>query len=137
MRKAKPHELKTPAVPVLTARLTEAELSKWVPIRFEDIDDPLAVPEPSKGALIKLDDGSYVVLYYGKVSGELTIEVPDTTQDFAALLAAFFLEVPLPSSRVLWRRPDMTRGRKRERPQREAKTTSRSKAASARVKHSG
>lgn len=92
----------------MTARVTEAELSKWVPVLFDDIEDPLATPEPSKGALVKLDAGAYVVLFYGKVSGQLTIEIPEATKDSSALLAAFFHEVPLPTSRVLWRRPDIT-----------------------------
>jgi len=106
MRRARPHELKTRAVPVMTARLSEKELDQWLPIRFDDIDDPLAVPEPSKGALIKLENGAYVVVYYGKDSKQLTLEIPETTNDSSALVASFFHEVPLPISRVLWHRPD-------------------------------
>ncbi len=106
MRRAKPHELKTNAVPVMTARLSETELSKWVPVPFDEITDPLATPEPSKGALVRLDAGGYVVLYYGKESGQLIVEVPETT-DGSTLVAAFFREVPLPASRVLWHRPDV------------------------------
>jgi hypothetical protein len=106
MRRAKPHELKTNAVPVMTARLSEAELSKWVPVPFDEITDPLATPEPSKGALVRLDAGEYVGLYYGKESGQLLVEVPETT-DGSVMLAAFFREVPLPVSRVLWHRPDV------------------------------
>lgn len=106
MRRARPHELKTRAVPVLTARLSEAELLKWVPVRFDDIDDPLATPEPSKGALIKLETGAYVVVYYGKDSKQLTLEIPETANDSSELVASFLHEVPLPISRVLWHRPD-------------------------------
>ena len=106
MRRAKPHELTTRAVPVMTARLSEAELLKWLPVRFDDIDDPLATPEPSKGALIELESGAYVVVYYGKESNQLTLEIPETTRDSSALVASFFHEVPLPASRVLWHRAD-------------------------------
>jgi hypothetical protein len=106
MRRAKPHELKTRAVPVMTARLSEAELRKWVPVRFDEIDDPLAAPEPSKGALIELDNGAYVVVYYGKESKQLTLEIPETARDSSAVVASFFHEVPLPTTRVLWHRPD-------------------------------
>jgi len=106
MRRAKPHELKTPAVPVMTARLSEPELLKWVPIEFDDIEDPLATPEPSKAALVKLRTGKYVVLYYGRISQQLTVEMPGTTRNSTQLLADFFNEVPLPKSRVLWHRPD-------------------------------
>jgi len=106
MRRAKPQELKTRAVPVMTARLSEAELLEWLPVRFDDIDDPLATPEPSKGALIELDSGVHVVVYYGKDSQQLTVEIPETTRDSSAVLASFFNEVPLPTSRVLWHRTD-------------------------------
>jgi hypothetical protein len=107
MRQAKPHELKTRAVPAMTARISETELLKWVPVQFEEITDPWATPEPSKGALIKLDAGDYVVLYYGKISGQLIVEIPENTSDSSALLADFFNEVPLPKSRILWHRPDV------------------------------
>jgi hypothetical protein len=106
MRRAKPHELSDHAVPVMTARISEAELAKWFPIQFDEICDPLQVPEPSRGALIKLDAGAYVVLNYGKDSGQLTVELPESTKDYTALIAAFFKEVPLPTSRVLWHRTD-------------------------------
>jgi hypothetical protein len=106
MRRARPHELKTRAVPVLTARLSEAELLKWLPVRFDEIDDPLATPEPSKGALIKLETGACVVVYYGKDSKQLTLEIPETADDSSELVASFLHEVPLPISRVLWHRPD-------------------------------
>lgn len=108
MRRAKPDELETRAIPAMTARLTEAELLRWVPVDFDEIADPLATPEPSKGALIKLDTGAYVVLYYGKDSHQLVLELPETTKDSSALIAAFLEEVPLPPSRVLWHRPDIS-----------------------------
>lgn len=104
MRRAEPHELTEPAVPVITARLTETELADWLPIRFDSIDDPLQAPEPSLGALAKLDAGGYVVLEYGRDSEQLTVEVPLTTKDHSALLARFFEEVGLPISRILWHR---------------------------------
>ncbi|HYI09302.1 MAG TPA: hypothetical protein VEK57_09535 [Thermoanaerobaculia bacterium] len=90
----------------MTARISEGELLKWMPVDFDDIDDPLATPEPSKGALVELEAGAYVVLYYGKDSSQLTIEIPEKTADVAALIASFLREVPVPISRVLWHRPD-------------------------------
>jgi len=56
--------------------------------------------------LIELDNGAHVVVYYGKDSQQLTLEIPETTSDSSALLASFFSEVPLPRSRVLWHRSD-------------------------------
>jgi hypothetical protein len=108
MRQAKPHELKTRAVPAMTARISETELLKWLPVQFEEITDPWATPEPSKGALIKLDTGGYVVVYYGKDSGQLTIEIPENTKNSSTLVSRFLREVPLPLSRILWHRPDIT-----------------------------
>ena len=103
MRAAKPRELRTHASPVLTARLSETELRKWFPVSFQAITDPEATPEPSKGALIKLDAGYLVVLYFGEISKQLIVEIPASV-DPSELLAAFFHEVPLPRSRVLWHR---------------------------------
>lgn len=103
MRTAQPEELKETAFPVMTARLTEAELARWFPVRFEEITDPWAAPEPSKGALVRLDAGEYVALDYGKDSRQLIVRIP-AALDPSSFLASFFREVPLPRSRVLWRR---------------------------------
>jgi len=105
MRAAKPNELKTHALPVLTARISEAELAKWFPVAFQHIDDPQEAAEPSKAALIKLDEGDYFVLYYGETSNQLTLRIPETT-DGSAFLSALLREVPLPRTRILWRRED-------------------------------
>jgi hypothetical protein len=105
MRAATPDELRENAFPVMTAKLTEHELTEWFPISFQEIDDPWAAPEPSKGALVKLDAGEYVVLDYGKDSSQLTVRIP-TGMDASECLASLFREVPLPRSRVLWRRAD-------------------------------
>lgn len=107
MRRAKPQELTTRAVPAMTARLTEGELLEWMPIPFDEISDPLATPEPSKGALVELDSGGYIVLFYGEDSHQLIVEIPENTEDPSALLSDFLSEVPLPASRVLWHRPDI------------------------------
>ena len=45
MRRAKPNELSENAFPVMTARLTEAELEEWFPVPFEgDHARPPLVP---------------------------------------------------------------------------------------------
>lgn len=106
MRTAKPNELTEHAVPVLAAQLSESELSRWIPVTFQDIDDPAAVAEPSKGALVKLEGGPYVVLFYGKESGQLVLRFP-LSQNASADLRHFFREVPLPPSRIVWHRPDV------------------------------
>ena len=102
MRRAEPNELVDPAVPIITARLSEAELARWLPIRFDAIDDPLEAPEPSLGALAQLEAGEYVVLNYGKDSQQLTVEFPVNTPNRTTLLEVFLREVPLPLSRILW-----------------------------------
>ena len=103
MRTAKPDELKETAFPVMTARLSETELGEWFPVSFEDVTDPWAAPEPSKGALVKLDAGEYVVLDYGRESEQLIVRIP-ANLDPSSFLASFFREVPMPRSRVLWHR---------------------------------
>ncbi len=105
MRVAKPNELKSQAMPILTARVSESELAKWFPVRFQQITDPQEAAEPSKAALIKLDTGDYFVLYYGEISKQLMLRIPEAS-DASAFLSALFREVPLPRRRILWRRED-------------------------------
>jgi hypothetical protein len=106
MRTAKPNELKENAFPVMTAKLSEAELARWFPVSFQEIDDIWAAPEPSKGALVELNAGQLVVLDYGKESRQLTVRIP-ATLDASASLVSLFREVPLPRSRILWKRADV------------------------------
>jgi len=103
MRVGKPDELKVQAFPVLTARISETELSKWFPVSFHYLTDPQETPEPSKAALIRLEQGEYFVLYWGELSKQLKLEIPAAT-DPSGFLDAFFREVPLPRGRILWRR---------------------------------
>ena len=107
MRRAKPNELSENAFPVMTVRLTEAELEEWFPVPFDEINDPWAAPEPSKGALVKLDAGEYVVLDYGKESNQLIVRIP-TNLNASSFIASFFREVPMPRARVLWHRAGVT-----------------------------
>ena len=103
MRVGRPDELKVQAFPVLTARISETELSKWFPVPFHDLTDPQETPEPSKAALIRLEQGEYFVLYWGELSKQLKLEIPAAT-DPSVFLDSFFREVPLPQARILWRR---------------------------------
>jgi hypothetical protein len=93
-------------VPVLAAELSESELSTWIPIPFQEINDPESAPEPTKGALVKLEAGPYVVLFYGKDSGQLVLRLP-ISQKASANLRHFFHEVPIPLSRIVWHRADV------------------------------
>ena len=105
MRATEPNDLRAHAFPILTARVSESELTKWFPVRFQRINDPQEAPEPSKAALIKLDTGDYFVLYYGEISKQLMLRIPEAS-DASAFLSALFREVPLPRRRILWRRED-------------------------------
>lgn len=105
MRMGKPNELRMPAFPLLTARISEAELTKWFPVPFHHITHPQETAEPSKAALIRLDRGEYFVLYWGEWSKQLKLEIPSAT-DPSQFLDAFFHEVPLPRTRIIWRRQD-------------------------------
>lgn len=106
MRAAKADELKVNAFPVLTARISAAELSKWFPVEFHSLTHPQEVPEPSKAALIKLDSGECFVLFWGETSKQMMLRIPSAT-DASRFLDAFFREVPLPRRRILWHRDDV------------------------------
>jgi hypothetical protein len=105
MRTANPGELKSHAYPVLAAAISEAELSKWFPVQFQRITDPQEAAEPSKAALIRLESGDYFVLYFGELSNQITLRIP-TSIGASSFLKALFREVPLPRSRIVWRRQD-------------------------------
>jgi hypothetical protein len=105
MRVADGDELKVNALPVLTARMSGAELADWFPFELHQLSHPQEVPEPSKAALIQLETGEYFVMFWGEISNQLTLRIPTTT-DATAFLSAFFSEVPLPRGRILWRRSD-------------------------------
>lgn len=105
MRTARPNELKSHAYPVLTAAISEKELSTWFPVRFHHITDPQEAPEPSKAALIQLDSGHYFVVSYGEISNQLMLRIP-TSANPSAFLSSFLREVPLPRARIVWRRQD-------------------------------
>jgi hypothetical protein len=107
MRRAKPEELQIRAVPVMTAQVDERELHEWMPVAFEQIDDLWAAREPSKAALIQLESGAYVVVWYGQASQELLLEIPESGVDGTQVLDDFFGEVPLPLSRIRWHRSDI------------------------------
>lgn len=107
MQTANPNDLSTHAVPVLAARLSEAELAKWIPISFKEISDPDEVPEPTKGALVRLRSGAYAVLSYGLISKELTIRLAEGA-NFNSQLESFFDEVPTLVARVIWRLPSVS-----------------------------
>jgi hypothetical protein len=105
MRVAKPNELKSHAYPVLAATISEKELSKWFPVPFERITDPQEAAEPSKAALVRLNDGDCFVLYYGELSNQLTLRIP-TSVEPSTFLSSLLREVPLPKARIIWRRQD-------------------------------
>ena len=115
MRAAKPSELTERALPVLAAKVSESELSRLIPVPLQDINDPDATAEPSKGALIQLAAGPFVVLFYGKESGRLTLELP-TSGDVQAELRSFLREVPIPTSRIVWMRPGIAVADRNETP---------------------
>src|SRR5262249_1507992 len=102
MRRAKPDELRSKVVPVLHAHLTESELKKVFDVPMSEMD-PFTEPEPSAGALVQLTDGSYVVVVHGKVTGTLTMSLPEET-DVEDGIAAFLDDVPLTSKSILWRK---------------------------------
>ena len=101
MRRANAEELKSEAIPVLTAHLSEREFRKFFPVETDELD-AFAEPEPSVGALIQLECGSYVVVIYGRTTGTMKLLLPKGTEPGSGL-DAVLAEVPLPPDCVRWR----------------------------------
>ena len=100
MRLASPQELQTEATPALRIHLPEKELSRLFPVRMKTLD-PLNEPEPSKGALVQLSSGDYVVLIYGKTSQTLTVAFPHKATVQKAV-QGLLEEVPIPARGIVW-----------------------------------
>ncbi len=115
MHRARPEELQTEAVPALTARLSESALAKLFPVKMEEMDS-WDEPEPSKGALIQLESGHYLVVIYGKETQTTEILVPEGT-NVTTGIEALLAEVPLSPKSILWRR-DAARGTAAPKPRR-------------------
>lgn len=100
MRAAKATELRSSAVPVVVALVSEDELASLFPVQFHD-PDPLAEPEPSMGALVELSSGQYVVVTYGLETGSLTLQLPRAKAN-ERNLHALLAEIRLPADSIVW-----------------------------------
>jgi hypothetical protein len=96
MRRAKPDELNEDAKPIALLKLSEDRLRELFPVEFSEVD-PLAAAEPSIGALVQLESGSYAVVMYGKITGQTEVSMPLTTR-----WLAFLSEVPLRTNEIVW-----------------------------------
>ena len=105
MRYARPTELTEAVVPVLQLRLSEQEFDELFPVKTVSLD-PLAAAEPSRGALIRLDSGSYVVVTYGEITQRALVEVPGSA-DAPNVVRELLSEVDVPSTAIEWNRYDV------------------------------
>src|SRR5262245_24521382 len=100
MRYAQPNELTEDVVPVLQLRLSDQAFDTLFPVKTVNLA-PLAAPEPSRGALIRLDSGSYVVVTYGQVTHRALVEVPGSA-DAPNVVQELLSEIDMPTSAIEW-----------------------------------
>jgi hypothetical protein len=100
MRKARPGDLNETPVPVLVLVAGERRLRELFPVPFSRVD-ALAEPEPSKGTLIRLDNGEHVVVMYGKFTKRATISFAENA-DPSQTLTALLREAPVRRHEVAW-----------------------------------
>jgi hypothetical protein len=86
--------------PSLIVRMRPDELNRLFPIQLVDLD-PLAAPEPSRGALLRLASGRMVVIEYGMVTSRLTVSVP-TYANIAETLLDLMNEAQIDMDAVEW-----------------------------------
>jgi hypothetical protein len=98
MRRADPQELREDARPALLLSLSEKRLSELFPVPFSSMESE---PEPSKGALVQLASGNYIVVAYGAVTRRATVSFP-VSVDVHDAIEALLREVALQPSEVLW-----------------------------------
>ena len=92
MRRASPNESLIDETVILELPISEDIFKQLFPIDIDELD-VLAAPEPSLGAMIQLEAGTYLVVIYGKITQSLTILKPPN-DDTEAVLNALFNEVP-------------------------------------------
>lgn len=100
MRNAPAEALRDDVRPALTAHISEADLDRLFPVQFVELDS-LAAPEPSCGALLRLDTGSLVLVEYGKLTSTLTVSVPKRA-DVGDTLVDLLMEVPINPQAIEW-----------------------------------
>ena len=98
MRRADPQELREDARPALFLSLSENRLSELFPVPFSSMESEA---EPSKGALVQLASGGYVVVAYGTVTRRATLSLP-ISADVHDAIEALLREVALQPSEILW-----------------------------------
>lgn len=103
MIKASPEELQTEVTPVIQAGLDESTVRQLIPVDFESLG-PLVGPEPSMGALLRLETGLLAVAIYGLVTQTLLLKVAEdkvSEESVRALLE----EIQLPRQSIRWQHP--------------------------------
>src|SRR2546430_2703109 len=100
MRRARPEELNEDAKPIALLRLSKDRFEELFPVELSNAD-PLSTAEPSIGGLVQLDSGPYVVVVYGKISGEAEVSLP-VSAPMPRQWKAFLREVPLVAKEIVW-----------------------------------
>ncbi|HUR83181.1 MAG TPA: hypothetical protein VM733_20660 [Thermoanaerobaculia bacterium] len=100
MRRADPQELREDARPAVLLSLSEPRLRDLFPISFSAIEDGIE-PEPSIGALVRLDSRQYLVVTYGTVTHRATLAFPLSANVHDAI-EDLRREVPISDSEILW-----------------------------------
>ena len=100
MRRAHPDALSEDATPGVVLDLSELRLRELFPVRFSRMD-ALSEPEPSKGALVRLNSGLHVVVAYGTITHRATLSFP-VSADLRQAIRTVFDEVRIRPSEIVW-----------------------------------
>lgn len=100
MRRAQPNELQEDAVPAMVLQTSKQRLRELFPVRFSAMDT-FAEAEPSRGALLQLNDGPFVVVIYGTLSHRTTVSVP-VSANVRKTIQSLVREVGITRDDILW-----------------------------------
>ena len=92
--------LREDARPALLLDTPEERLRALFPVDLTPLP-PEAEPEPSKGALVRLESGHTVVVVYGTVTRRATLSFP-VSADVHEAIEALLREVPIERREMLW-----------------------------------
>ena len=104
MRRARPDELNEDAIPVLVLQLSESRLQQLFPVRLSAVE-PFAEAEPSRGALVQLKGGSYLIVMFGEITHRATLSLPVSAAIDKAV-TEILDEIPIQSAEVAWAAPE-------------------------------
>lgn len=100
MHRINPRECLIDPHRILIAKLGEKDFLRLFPVEMDEFD-PMSEPEPSVGALVRLENSQCIGICYGKITHTLSIVKPihDITEQ---VIRRILEEIKFPDRSIVW-----------------------------------